>query len=372
MGRATLEVRNLKRHEIGNCTMSSAGPQPQGEHQHPVILYHYPFSPYARRVAWYLRLRGIPYLQCLQPPILPRPDIALLGLKHRRIPILSIGRDIYLDTRLILPKLEELIPPSTAHPPLSAPAATTDLALQHLLSLWTTSANGLFSHAQNLLPGADLPLLRDPAFRRDRADYNGPAATASSKEEAAARRVEAISAIRDAISFLETAVLADGREWILGTGKGPALADIEGVWVVHWVTGLKGALDESVISRARYPKVYAWVERFQKAVSEAKGRVGEPRTVNGEEARAVIASAEAPEEGTGVDGEEPVVKAYGLKEGALVEVWPVDSGSAHVDVGRLAGLNAREVVLDTAEGFRVHAPRHGFRVRPLKPAEPSL
>ena len=33
----------------------------------PIVLYHYPFSPYARRVVWYLRLRGIPYLECVRP-----------------------------------------------------------------------------------------------------------------------------------------------------------------------------------------------------------------------------------------------------------------------------------------------------------------
>jgi glutathione S-transferase len=42
--------------------------------------------------------------------ILPRPDLAELGIKYRRIPLLSIGRDVYLDTRLILSKLEELFP----------------------------------------------------------------------------------------------------------------------------------------------------------------------------------------------------------------------------------------------------------------------
>ena len=31
----------------------------------PIILYHYPYSPYARRITWYLQLRGIPYLQCV-------------------------------------------------------------------------------------------------------------------------------------------------------------------------------------------------------------------------------------------------------------------------------------------------------------------
>lgn len=31
----------------------------------PIIIYHYTYSPYARRVVWYLALRGIPYVQCV-------------------------------------------------------------------------------------------------------------------------------------------------------------------------------------------------------------------------------------------------------------------------------------------------------------------
>jgi glutathione S-transferase len=30
----------------------------------PIVLYHYAYSPFARRVVWYLHLRGIPYSQC--------------------------------------------------------------------------------------------------------------------------------------------------------------------------------------------------------------------------------------------------------------------------------------------------------------------
>jgi glutathione S-transferase len=30
-----------------------------------IVLYHYPFSPYAKRVTAYLALRGIPYKQCV-------------------------------------------------------------------------------------------------------------------------------------------------------------------------------------------------------------------------------------------------------------------------------------------------------------------
>lgn len=31
----------------------------------PIILYHYDASPYARKIRWYLELRGIPYKQCV-------------------------------------------------------------------------------------------------------------------------------------------------------------------------------------------------------------------------------------------------------------------------------------------------------------------
>jgi glutathione S-transferase len=33
-----------------------------------VVLYHYSFSPFARRVIWYLALRGIDYAQCVGSP----------------------------------------------------------------------------------------------------------------------------------------------------------------------------------------------------------------------------------------------------------------------------------------------------------------
>ena len=63
----------------------------------------------------------------------------------------------------------------------------------------------------------------------------------------------------------------------------------------------------------------------------------------------------------------------GLKKGAMVEVWPTDSGFSRKDRGRLVGLNTREVVIEgkTEDGkeVRIHAPRHGFRIREVKQGE---
>ncbi|KAH6631051.1 hypothetical protein B0J18DRAFT_422963 [Chaetomium sp. MPI-SDFR-AT-0129] len=415
----------------------------------PVILYHYPYSPYARRVVWYLRLRGISYMQCLQPPTLPRPDLSThLALAYRRIPLLAVGRDLYLDTRLILHKLEALWPeshtslgmsPSLPDPlprdnlprdqgvahtekqkqaPLGAPPGTDALALQRLLSVLTTSTD-LFFRAAALLPAETLPLLRDPKFQRDRRDFFGGGGSSTTdgqdargvvvddsssaspgKEEdqsrafeAAATKAEALREIHDVMSFLEDTLLADGRAWILSSpGSSPSsspdndtshptLADIEAIWIIHWLLGLPGALyDPAYIHRGRFPRVYAWVDRFQAAVTRARENVT-VRDISGEEAGGILKGLNRndipmdtdadTDTGPGtaywepeptIDETDPLVKIYGLQKGTPIEVWPTDSGVRHRDRGRLVGIGSEEVVWETEAGVRVHAPRHGFRV----------
>lgn len=360
----------------------------------PIILYHYPYSPYARRVVWYLTLRGIPYSQCvshhlhvvrsnasgmlkealrqkqLQPPILPRPDVTLLGIRYRRIPLLSIGRDVYVDTRLIIRKLDALFPPSHKHPGLAAPPGTTQRAVERLLAVLAIDG-GLFARATQLIPPG-LPLMKDPAFARDRADFRGlpPGTTPPSEEAEAALRAEAVAEIRAAAEFLETTLLADGREWILGGGDGdtgPSLADIEAVWPLHWLRGMPGALPADQVSAAQFPKVFAWIERFEQAVAAARkkggGRQGKPPTLSGERARSAILNAPFVEAEIGLDAVDAVVRDQGLAKGAAVTVWPLDTGSAHKDSGRLVGMDSGEIVFETEAGVRVHTPRHAFRVR---------
>ena len=156
----------------------------------------------------------------MQPVTLPRPDMVAIGTRYRRIPILSIGRDIYNDTRLILRKLETLYP-STGR----RISGTTDdeRAIEQLLEYWAVDG-GIFMKAAGLLP-SDMPLLRDPKFTKDREDFTG---TGWTKENIDRGRPEAAVGIKQACEFLEGTMLADGREWILKTG-GPSLADIEGM-----------------------------------------------------------------------------------------------------------------------------------------------
>lgn len=282
-----------------------------------------------------------------------------MGVKYRRIPILSIGRDVYLDTRLIIRKLEQLYP---SLPKLGASSADQK-ALERLLEHLSIDG-GVFTSAMRLIP-ADLPLLRDPKFQKDRADFTGERLT---RETAAALRPEAVSEIRQAMELLETTLLADGREWILKTDK-PTLADIEAVWPLHWLSSMPGALPADQVSATQFPRVYGWIQRFQKAVSTAKAGQPKPNTVSGEQAEEIITKSPYNEQEGQVEAVDGLVIFHHLAKSKKVALWPTDTGANHKDVGKLVSLTATEVVIEPeAEGgkIRLHAPRHGFRVRPAE------
>lgn len=153
----------------------------------------------------------------MQPVTLPREDLSALGVKYRRIPVMSIGRDIYCDTRLILQKLEERFPAGA----LGA-SEPDQKAVERLLEKWNIESGVFVRAAQSLPP--DMPLLKDTKFTRDREEYTG---RSWAKADIARMRPEALAHLREAFDLLETGLLADGREWVLKTEK-PSLADIEG------------------------------------------------------------------------------------------------------------------------------------------------
>lgn len=153
----------------------------------------------------------------MQPPMLPRPDLEALNVNYRRIPLLSIGKDVYCDTRLILRKLEALFPRGALG------GATGDQVLiQRLLERYTGDA-GVFGKAVALIP-LDSPNMNNEKFIADRERLSG---RPWKRESLVGARPEATVGIRDTFEMYETTILADGRDWIFKTEK-PTLGDIEG------------------------------------------------------------------------------------------------------------------------------------------------
>lgn len=319
-----------------------------------IVLYHYSFSPYARRIIWYLALRGIDYAQCNQPPVLPRPDVKALGVTYRRIPLMTIGRDVFADTRLMLLKLERMFPEGA----LGA-SIPDQIAVQKLLEMWTIDG-GVFLRASQLIPPS-MPLLNDPKFTKDREDFSG---RSWDKERITAMRPEALAHIRNSFKFLETTLLADNRQWILKTEK-PSLADIEAIWAFDWLNGLKQALPPELISSKQYPKVFAWIARFNQKIKAARAAAPKPTTLKGGDALERIITSNFADEDLSVDEQDPLA----LKKGDEIEVWPIDTGFRHKDRGRLIGLNDEEVVLSvkaptSGKELHLHCPRTNFRIAP--------
>ncbi|CAL8577198.1 hypothetical protein XPA_003042 [Xanthoria parietina] len=318
-----------------------------------IVLFHYSFSPYAKRVTWYMALRGLEYAQCVQPPALPREDLNALGVKYRRIPILSIGRDIYCDTRLILRKLEEKFPSGAI-----GASDPDQKALQKLLETWTIDG-GVFHRAAQAIP-PEMPLLNDPKWVKDREDYMG---RSWGKEDIARGRPEALAHLREAFELLESTLLADGRQWILKT-KQPSLADIEAIWPFHWLCTMEGALPPSLFGKENFPKIYAWIDRFSSTLKAARNSAPKVVTLKGPEAIQYITQAEFTEPSGEVDAQDPL----GLKKGQDVESWPIDSGFNHRDRGQLVALTRQKVVLKAQakighKDVHIHHPRTNFRIR---------
>ncbi|KAH8121956.1 hypothetical protein FP744_10009210 [Trichoderma asperellum] len=330
----------------------------------PIVLYYYELSPYSKQVVWYLALKGLKFQQCIQPRIMPRPDLSRLGVKYRRIPVLTIGRDIYLDTRHIISKLSELEPGKNAR--LSVATTPEQKALQRLLQAYMIDS-GLSRCIVQLILHKTRGMM-DPEFIKDRTEFMS-GASFFPPEALEAMRPDTIRRVKDGFEFLEQTLLSDGREWLLGTA-GPTIGDIEMAWPLLWLERVPGARPEECISEAKFPKVFAWMDRFKSTAQKSVDDLGELATLTGEEAAKLILSSDYHEADGYVDETDVLVQQQNLKKGQLVRMWPTDTGSNHKDLGQLVSVTDKEVVIEAkAEDgglVRIHAQRHGFAVAPCE------
>lgn len=121
---------------------------------------------------------------------------------------------------------------------------------------------------------------------------------------------------------------------------------------------LKGALDPEIISATHFPKVFAWIDRFNAALAAAKKKAPKPTSLKGDAAAKRVLEGKFADADMGINASDPLK----LRKNQLVEVWPTDSGVRHRDRGQLIGLNDDEVVIAIDTGVRLHFPRTGFRV----------
>ncbi|KAG9701510.1 hypothetical protein KCU69_g7323, partial [Aureobasidium melanogenum] len=327
------------------------------EDSEEIILFHYSVSIYSHKVLWYLKLAGIKYSECIQPPIMPRPDLAALGISYRRIPLLAIGRHVYCDSRLILQVLQE------RHPLHGVPMSRSDKAIQRLLQDWTNDQ--IFWHATRCLPFERSAAASSPAFLNDRSEALGRPFRI---EDMIKERPESYGYIRAMFQTLES-FLEDGRDWIVGSEK-LSLADIDAVYIAQWIVTnplMEGATPEGFISEKLFPKTYAWVYRFKQALRDAESGATVATTLGGKEVFDKITSAPV----TILQGDISDTDPLGLKIGQKVSIYPTDWASKHVDHGELVMLAADQVCIQNAQGVLIHFPRWNFRIQAVEEGRSS-
>ncbi|KAF2213248.1 hypothetical protein CERZMDRAFT_96911 [Cercospora zeae-maydis SCOH1-5] len=340
-----------------------------------LILFTFPESVFGRRIIRYLNLRQIPYTQIRVPPNLPRPILSeRLGIHYRRIPILSIGRDIYIDTRLILRKLESLDTIGNPSTRLGA-KDTFHSGIEEILEEFIIDG-GPFWRTAGLIP-VDSPLMQDPVWVRDRFEGSGGQ---FSKEKLLESRGWNLSQVRLYFGMVEK-MLGDGREWLFG-GVGPSLAEIHAGWVFDWAVGMAEGMPDgryaakedlkTGLGESRFPKVWAWVRRFREVTAEAErrnegtGPLGEGTEAEDAVVERILGAQFTKTDHLGFDEGD----VLGLRKGQNVSISPTDFGFTHKDEGKLVGLTKDEAVIESPvpkdQGIlRLHFPRFNFKLVPV-------
>lgn len=283
---------------------------------------------------------------------MPRPDLASIDVNYRRIPIMAIGKDVYIDSRLIISKLETLYPNSTL-----TPATAEQAGVRRLLENYSDA--GLFNNAVKLMPyWSPAGLIQNKAFLDDRQKLMG--GRRMTMENMQAGRPEGLQNMRQAFELMEHTFLADDRQWVLGS-EGPTVADIDAAWPFEWLIvdrGMKGALPEEQFGEKSYPKTHAWIQRFMSKIKSARGKNAKPTTVDRKTMNVRVLDAAFPSEPVTFDHNDPL----GFHANDTVEVCPSDYGQAHRDRGTLIGLTVSEVVIRNSKGLHLHFPRWNFRI----------
>lgn len=297
-----------------------------------IIVYGYPASPYYQKVLLTLAFCGLEYDICPQPRALPRPDFESIGINYRRIPLLSIGSDLYADTSLVCSKLCALA------------GKSEHKAFEHM-------GKEMFPLGASLIP---FNLIADPAFLKDRTALTG---RSWDEKTIKANRPAALSAFLSYAAKVDE-MLKDGD---FVNGSTFSMADIHLLFIFQWIlVGHKGA--EPEVSPSTHPKIYAWVKRCLSSLPRSKAG-----KIKFDEARKVLQQGAASSGSTHAAlATSAVPEPTGIKVGDQVTVTPVDTGRTHPQAGTVDFISAEEICVLTSEGIHIHFPRIGYAVRPQK------
>lgn len=195
------------------------------------------FAPNAQKSRNYLYATKTPFKICEQPFFIPRPILRNIGITYRRVPVLSIGKDIFPDNASFIDALQALL-------------EKQGKGLKRRIDDRAYEAWGYRSFwiALPCVP-TDFNTKQLQNDRKDLFPLFGRPDYARLQENAA-------SEVRSLMVTIEEDFLKDGGPWIAGAECG--LADIHAVWMIKWALKTMGLEKKAGLRREDFPKVYKW------------------------------------------------------------------------------------------------------------------
>ncbi|KAF8587196.1 hypothetical protein K439DRAFT_1407840 [Ramaria rubella] len=323
------------------------------------IYYGYDRSPFVDKLESMLLLKNIPASRVCVASSPPRPELAtLLGILYRRVPVLALGRDVFVDTALIAPVLEKHFPapqyPSLFPPRKGSEAGCRDIGVQKALSRFYADKE-LFNLGYDLLPWARTPV----AVREDRRKFMHRDVDFDFEQMEEQWPVKH-STLVSHLALCEEQ-LHDGQDWFLNT-QTPGLTDVS----IHFALACIRSFRESrhIFDAAQFPRTIAWLDRMDAHLRSLR-EISPLTKLSGTVAAKIILSSSFLDI-SDVGFDEADAKRLGLKRGAWISANPDDTGVDALTFGTLVAMNREEVVLETrAQGggpasVRVHFPKLGF------------
>ncbi|MGY3607790.1 MULTISPECIES: glutathione S-transferase family protein [unclassified Bradyrhizobium] len=302
---------------------------------YPVILHHFPQSPFSEKIRLILALKNVTWTSVLISRIMPRPDLMPLTGGYRRTPVLQIGADIYCDTQCIVRELERRYPQPTLFP-------SGYYGLAAATAMWTDRP--FFQNTVNLIFGSVADNVPQE-FIDDREKLRG------AKFDVAAMR-EAIPQMRDQfrahLQWIE-AQLRNGHSWMCGDRA--SLCDVNAYMNIWYVRTNLPDLDKMLFE---FPATRSWEARIRAIEHKPCKEISPASALE-------IAANAAPRTTVLADPYDPNHR----KPGDQVEVMPDDYGKIKVS-GEIVSLSSQHIAIrrhDPRAGeVVVHFPRAGFLV----------
>jgi glutathione S-transferase len=298
----------------------------------PIILHHYWNSPFSEKVRLLFGIKGLSWRGVIQPVIMPKPDLIPLTGGYRRIPVMQIGADVFLDSSSIMAEIERRHPEPRV-------IGGADWAI----NAWADRV--LFQPTVAIIFGAIGGAI-DPAFVKDREAMSGrPFDAAAMKAAGPSARGQ----FRAALAWLEDQLGARGP--YVG-GERPSLGDIA-FWLNVWFYGnvLQAQLEHDL---AAFPRASAWRERVAAIGYGAHAEMSPAEALR-------IAAASEQDETLQIDHDP--ADPSGLSPGASVTVSADDYGRDPI-AGSLVAAGPEAIVISrqSPELGRVnlHFPRAGY------------